>query len=100
MLRAFSHWSRWRVARWFDGSVILAWTMTPRTPALATRLRHRACLQEAADALGRFEAARAGGLELGAEELRAALAALSRLLGTTGAEAVLDAVFSEFCVGK
>ena len=35
MPRAFSHWSRWRVARWFDGSVIGAWTTTPQAAAAA-----------------------------------------------------------------
>jgi len=72
-------------------------------PALATRLRHRACLQEAADALARFAALRShgpGGEELAAEELRAALRALGRLLGAVGTEAVLDVVFADFCVGK
>ena len=38
--------------------------------------------------------------ELRAECLRAALAALGRITGRVGIEAVLDAVFREFCIGK
>ena len=35
-----------------------------------------------------------------AEALRAALRALGRITGRVGVEAVLDAVFAEFCIGK
>ena len=38
--------------------------------------------------------------ELAGEELRAASAALERLLGRMDAEAVLDRLFSAFCIGK
>lgn len=39
-------------------------------------------------------------LELAAEDLRAAAAALGRVTGAIGTEAVLDSLFSEFCIGK
>ena len=41
-----------------------------------------------------------GGLELVAEELRAAYEALGRAAGEGYAEEVLDGIFSRFCVGK
>jgi len=63
-----------------------------------TRPRHRAALGEAAEWLARV--AEAPLPELRAEALRAALAALGRLSGRVGVEEVLDAVFSEFCIGK
>ncbi|MDD2867110.1 tRNA uridine-5-carboxymethylaminomethyl(34) synthesis GTPase MnmE [Neomegalonema sp.] len=79
--------------------------------ALLTRARHKAALSLAAEALARFddlaaqsEADDAAGLiaypELAAEELRAALAALGEVTGRVGVEALLDIVFSEFCLGK
>jgi tRNA modification GTPase len=38
--------------------------------------------------------------ELRGECLRAARAALSRLAGKADGEAVLDAIFGQFCIGK
>ena len=38
--------------------------------------------------------------ELRAEALRAAVRALGRITGRVGVEAVLDSVFSQFCIGK
>jgi tRNA modification GTPase len=53
------------------------------------------------DALGWLdELAAAPVPELRAEALRAALRALGRLTGQVGVEAILDLVFSEFCIGK
>ena len=53
---------------------------------------------------GRFGAAADAAepaLELASEELRCAAAALGRVTGAAiGAEAVLDALFAEFCIGK
>ncbi|WP_457852677.1 tRNA uridine-5-carboxymethylaminomethyl(34) synthesis GTPase MnmE [Siccirubricoccus phaeus] len=66
--------------------------------ALLTRPRHRAALEEAAGWLA--ELASAPLPELRAEALRAALRALGRITGQVGVEAVLDAVFGEFCIGK
>ncbi|WP_245583936.1 tRNA uridine-5-carboxymethylaminomethyl(34) synthesis GTPase MnmE [Rubritepida flocculans] len=63
-----------------------------------TRPRHRAALGEAVQWLARLEEAPLP--ELRAEALRGALAALGRLTGRVGVEAVLDVVFGEFCIGK
>ncbi|CAA9230986.1 MAG: tRNA-5-carboxymethylaminomethyl-2-thiouridine(34)synthesis protein MnmE [uncultured Acetobacteraceae bacterium] len=63
-----------------------------------TRSRHRAALLEAVARLGELDGA--GLPELRAECLRAASAALGRITGRVGIEAVLDAVFREFCIGK
>lgn len=64
--------------------------------AAFSRPRHVAALREAADWLEGL----AGMPELRAEALRAALRALGRVSGRVGVEAVLDLVFSEFCIGK
>jgi tRNA modification GTPase len=66
--------------------------------AAFTRPRHRAALQDALTWLDRLPEAPAP--ELRAETLRAALRALGRLTGQVGVEAILDLVFSEFCIGK
>jgi len=66
--------------------------------ATLTRPRHVAAVR---DALGWLdELAAAPVPELRAEALRAALRALGRLTGQVGVEAILDLVFSEFCIGK
>lgn len=39
-------------------------------------------------------------LELAAEELRAAARALGRVTGIIDTEDLLDAIFTEFCIGK
>jgi tRNA modification GTPase len=44
--------------------------------------------------------ARGEALELQAEELRRASAALGRIVGAVNVEEILDAVFSRFCIGK
>ncbi len=63
-----------------------------------TRPRHRAALT---DTIAALDALPDAGLpELRAEVLRAALQALGRLTGRVGVEAILDLVFSEFCIGK
>ncbi len=62
----------------------------------AAELEAAAAASERARALLREDA----GLELVAEELRAAHAALSRALGEGYAEDVLANIFSRFCVGK
>jgi len=67
-------------------------------PPALTRMRHRAGLAEAVDWLQR-----AGGAdlpELRGEALRAALRGIGRVTGRVGTEDVLDAVFSQFCIGK
>lgn len=63
-----------------------------------TRLRHRRLLETCAAALHRAE--HLEDPELTAEELRAASAALGRIVGRVDVEEVLDVVFREFCIGK
>lgn len=69
-------------------------------PALVTRARHRAALEQAVAALVRAEGSKALGDEVLAEELRLAARALERLLGRIDVEDVLDVVFRDFCIGK
>ncbi|MEE8188404.1 MAG: tRNA uridine-5-carboxymethylaminomethyl(34) synthesis GTPase MnmE [Kiloniellales bacterium] len=66
-------------------------------PAL-TRARHRAALEDCAEALRR--AAGAGQPELIAEDLRLALRALGRIAGRVDVEDILDVIFRDFCIGK
>ncbi|GAA0598752.1 tRNA uridine-5-carboxymethylaminomethyl(34) synthesis GTPase MnmE [Craurococcus roseus] len=70
----------------------------PEATAPITRGRHRAAVRDAAARLAELDGA--GLPELRAECLRAASAALGRITGRVGVEAVLDAVFREFCIGK
>lgn len=63
-----------------------------------TRPRHRAALEEAVHWLDDLSAAPLP--EMRAEALRAALAAIGRITGRVGVEAILDLVFGEFCIGK
>lgn len=67
-------------------------------PPPLTRARHRAALTAA---LARLEQAKSAPLpELRGEDLRAALYEVGRITGQVGVEGVLDAVFSQFCIGK
>lgn len=66
-------------------------------PAL-TRARHRSAVADCLAALERFELV--GSVELAAEELRQAAAALGRVTGRVDVEDLLDVVFGEFCIGK
>ena len=63
-----------------------------------TRSRHRAAVRDAVARLAELDAAPLP--ELRAECLRDAAAALGRITGRVGVEAVLDAIFAEFCIGK
>lgn len=65
-----------------------------------TRARQRSLLGDAAQALRRAEALKAGPEELLAEELRIAAHALGRLLGRVDVEDILDTIFHQFCIGK
>jgi tRNA modification GTPase len=70
-------------------------------PALITRQRHRAALEEAVAALDRALTEPANGREeIVAEELRLAARALGRLVGRVDVEDILDVIFRDFCVGK
>ena len=63
-----------------------------------TRLRHRLALEACLAALERARAQAVA--ELRAEDLRAAAAALGRIVGRVGVDDVLDAIFRDFCIGK
>jgi len=69
-------------------------------PALVTRARHRAALEETVAALDRAAAGAGGPEEIVAEELRLAGRALGRLVGRVDVEDVLDVIFRDFCIGK
>ena len=72
---------------------------TPEGAAPAiTRGRHRAAVRDAVARLAELDGAALP--ELRAECLRAASSTLGRITGRVGVEAVLDAVFREFCIGK
>jgi len=65
-----------------------------------TRARHRRELETCRAALERFLGEPFAALELRAEDLRQAAAALGRVTGRVGVEDVLDKLFAEFCIGK
>ncbi|RYB03899.1 tRNA uridine-5-carboxymethylaminomethyl(34) synthesis GTPase MnmE [Lichenibacterium ramalinae] len=76
-------------------------TLLPGEGAMVTRLRHRAALEAAQACLLRIAPAGQGrDLELVAEDLRGAVAALAGLVGRIDTEAVLGAIFARFCIGK
>ncbi|MBI5941547.1 MAG: tRNA uridine-5-carboxymethylaminomethyl(34) synthesis GTPase MnmE [Caulobacterales bacterium] len=88
-----------------DMAVLRIWLETRVVSALsgaefpaATRLRHAESLTEAADRVGR--ALDQAEPELAAEDVRLAARALERISGRVDPEAVLDRVFSNFCIGK
>jgi tRNA modification GTPase len=66
--------------------------------AVLARPRQIACIRDTAEALCSALANREP--ELRGEDLRTAATALARLTGTIGVEAILDAVFNGFCIGK
>lgn len=63
-----------------------------------TRERHRAALQDCADALTR--ALETDMPELTAEDIRLAMRALGRITGRVDVEDLLDVIFRDFCIGK
>ena len=73
----------------------------PAEPALVTRERQRAHLQETVLALRGAQAAAAEGREeIVAEQVRLATRALGKLLGRVDVEDILDVIFRDFCIGK
>jgi tRNA modification GTPase len=69
--------------------------------ALVTRERHRRALETAQEALAKAQKdGLAAAPELLAEDLRAGLRALERLIGRIDVEDVLGEIFSRFCIGK
>jgi len=73
-------------------------TMLPPTDTIALNLRQRALIDEARDWLMR--AGDEADILLVAEHLRLAMRALHRLTGRSDVEAMLDALFARFCIGK
>ena len=70
-----------------------------REPALVTQARQRDCLSRCLLALERLSSQNLQ-LELAADDLRLAGAALDSLVGRIDIEEVLGAIFSRFCIGK
>lgn len=70
----------------------------PRPGETALNRRQRGLLEQAKDALAAAEGARDPLLL--AEDLRHARLAFDRLVGRSGTEDVLDALFARFCIGK
>lgn len=78
--------------------VAAARSALPRPGEVALNARQHGLLGEAAAALA--GAVGQGDLLLVAEHLRLARLAFDRLLGNTGTEDMLDALFGRFCIGK
>ena len=70
--------------------------------AVAINTRHRDCLRRALEACDRagesFSANHSP--EYAALDLRSALATVTEVIGSAGDDAILDSVFSQFCIGK
>jgi tRNA modification GTPase len=75
--------------------------LTVESP-LAINARHREQLRRASDVIARALAAIDAGAtpEMFAIDLHEALHAIDELLGGGDEEAVRDAIFSQFCIGK
>ncbi len=73
---------------------------TPAAVALVSE-RHADALRRTAEALGRaHEASQRSTLEVLSGEVGLALEALGEVSGTSASEALLDAIFQRFCIGK
>lgn len=70
--------------------------------AFAVNARHADCLRRAADALDRAATSLSDepSLEIVALDLREALRAIEEVIGASDNEAVRDAIFAQFCIGK
>ncbi|MCE9668436.1 tRNA modification GTPase [Myxococcus stipitatus] len=75
-------------------------TGTPSAVALVSE-RHADALRRASEALSRAEdASRVSTLEVVSGEVALALEALGEVSGTSVSEALIDAIFQRFCIGK
>ncbi|MDX2290368.1 MAG: tRNA uridine-5-carboxymethylaminomethyl(34) synthesis GTPase MnmE [Hyphomicrobiaceae bacterium] len=72
----------------------------PQDGPVLTHARHRHLIDRASRELDAFLGAGDADLELRAEHLRSAAAALARMTGRLDVEDVLDQVFGRFCIGK
>ena len=72
--------------------------LLPPPDAIALNARQRVLLRDAAEAID--AASREADLVIVAEHLRSARAAFDAITGRAGAEALLDALFASFCIGK
>jgi tRNA modification GTPase len=88
---------------WLVGEIKSRLLVFAGRSGVATRERHRVSMERA---LGLLEIAEASlisgdiGSELLAEDLRRAVLALESLVGRVDVEALLDDIFSSFCIGK
>lgn len=73
-------------------------TLLPREGEMALHRRQREGVEAIHAALGR--ASTTQDMLIIAEELRAALRAIDRLVGSAGVEDMLDTLFGRFCIGK
>ena len=76
----------------------LSAALLPSSDSVALNVRQRALAEQSAVALR--AAAEQDELLLAAEELRTALRAFHRITGAADVEAMLDALFGRFCIGK
>ena len=74
--------------------------MSSSEPALLTTERHRQAFRSAMTALDSILLCAGAELELIAEDLRSAAAALDSVVGRIGVDAVLGEIFSRLCIGK
>ena len=81
-----------------SGLVERARSLLPLACETALNRRQRSALDEALDAIGCIDPT--DDLLVIAERLRLARVALDRLLGRQSTEAMLDALFGKFCIGK
>lgn len=84
--------------RLWERMTTLAADLLPPADLLALNARQRALAARAAEALR--DAAREADAILVAEHLRSAMRAFDAITGRAGVEAMLDALFARFCIGK